>query len=112
MLAPIDAADRRIWLVNPNRSSVGNALVTRYAARVTLCALCHTSRLRKSFIWILLGLRAGMITDGNPWLSAFGHAKGAVGFGPSALGQPPITVRPQNQVLLFVRHRRLVRVLS
>src|SRR5260370_14660014 len=57
MLAGFEELHFRIWLVKPNNSCFGNALVILYDVRVSLCPLSQTFSSRKSFTcasWFLL----------------------------------------------------------
>jgi len=47
MFAGIDTAARRSWIVNPNRSSLGNVAVTAWISTTKSTASCQTSRSRK-----------------------------------------------------------------
>ncbi len=54
MLAGMDADARRIWLVSPYNSSLGNRAVALYTASVSLWLFSHTVSFLKSCNWPLL----------------------------------------------------------
>jgi hypothetical protein len=54
MLAGMDADARRIWLVSPYNSSLGNGAVALYTASVSRCPFSHTVSFLKSCNWSLL----------------------------------------------------------